>query len=137
MRDRPGRETTLMRDHPSFKTFLLNLPLPMSMQTNPRPDTNTKTPHQVLSAVASGTAMAVFSFLWITFDYFGLLWITSVDSFHVSWLSPGKATQISHGRNPTGTIQQLQKNILKSHGVCLLKMVRFPAAKHYERMDIY
>ena len=22
-----------------------------------------------------------------------------------SWLSPGKATQISHGRNPTGTIQ--------------------------------
>ena len=26
-----------------------------------------------------------------------------------SWLSPGKATRISHGRNPNGTMQSLQK----------------------------
>ena len=30
-----------------------------------------------------------------------------------SWLSTGKATRISHGRNPFGTIQLLKKNFLK------------------------
>ena len=32
-----------------------------------------------------------------------------VARFCHSWLSPGKATRISHGRNPIGTIQLLQK----------------------------
>ena len=48
-----------------------------------------------------------------------------------SCLSPGKATQISHGRNPKGTIQQLKKrrkkNSEKIRIVCIIVQCNFIA----------